>query len=498
MSQGSFLGRAGPLVLARFISACLTASIPLVLARMLSLSEYGTYKQIFLIAQTLYYVLPFGVAQSLYYFVPRVEEPRPYFGQTLAFLVSVGSIGAVALYALMPMIASTLNNPALLEYRVPLALYCAAALGGFPLELSLTSRGKTGASAASYLISDISRAVILTLPVLLGYGVRGLMTGIVLWALARFVAAALLMLRVSSGPLFDRRLFINQIAYALPFGAAILFSIPQQYAHQFMVSSSVTPELFAIYAVGCFQLPLVDLLYTPTSEVLMVRLGELDRTNRLHEAVSAFRHAGAKLSYFFLPLGAFLFAAAPEFIGAVFGPRYLPAVPIFRICVIGVPLATLPLDGTLRARDQTRYLFFVYALKAAVTVPLVYVGVKSFGMLGGIGSWAAAEVLGKALLLRRVPAALSTPSLTLRLVDVIPWKDLGKAALAAVAAALAVVALRAGSTSAWNSLPASGWARLLPLCAAGALFSIGYFATLRAVGLRPSSILGGFWVRKTA
>ncbi len=73
-ASGSFLGKAGPLVLARLFTAGLTLSIPLVLARVLSLEEYGTYYQLFLIAMTLYYVLPMGVVQILYYFLPRTEQ----------------------------------------------------------------------------------------------------------------------------------------------------------------------------------------------------------------------------------------------------------------------------------------------------------------------------------------------------------------------------------------------------------------------------------------
>ena len=92
----SFLGKAGPLVLARLFTAGLTVSIPLVLARVLALEEYGTYYQLFLIATTLYMVLPFGVVQSLYYFLPRAEEKRPWLGQTLFFMsgAAVGATGA--------------------------------------------------------------------------------------------------------------------------------------------------------------------------------------------------------------------------------------------------------------------------------------------------------------------------------------------------------------------------------------------------------------------
>ena len=45
----SLLGRASPLVVARLLSAGITFTIPLVLARVLSLEAYGEYKQIFLV-----------------------------------------------------------------------------------------------------------------------------------------------------------------------------------------------------------------------------------------------------------------------------------------------------------------------------------------------------------------------------------------------------------------------------------------------------------------
>ncbi|MHB8875511.1 MAG: polysaccharide biosynthesis protein, partial [Myxococcaceae bacterium] len=150
----SLVSRAGPLVLARFVSACLTVSIPLALARSMALADFGTYKQLFLISQTLYFVLPFGVPQSLYFFIPRSEEKRTFLGQTLLFLLGAGCAAGVALWAFGPTLAHALNNPGLIAYRTDLALYTGLTIGAFSLELSLTCQGKTKAAAAIYLGSD--------------------------------------------------------------------------------------------------------------------------------------------------------------------------------------------------------------------------------------------------------------------------------------------------------------------------------------------------------
>ncbi|MGZ3459538.1 MAG: lipopolysaccharide biosynthesis protein [Archangium sp.] len=494
----SFLGKAGPLVLARLFTAGLTLSIPLVLARVLKLEEYGTYYQLFLIATTLYYVLPFGVVQSLYYFVPRAEEKRPWLVQTLLFMSGAGVVAAALVWGLLGFVAGKFGNPALLEHRATLAAYTAFLLASFPLEISLTSQGRTKHSAVAYLVSDATRAASMVVPCLLGAGLHGLMLAVAGFAFLRYVAAWVVLLRGSSGPLLRPGLWREQLVYSAPFGAAMALAIPQQNAHLYMVAGAVAPTLYALYRVGCFQLPVVDLLYTPTSEVLMVRLGELDKHGRLEEGVLAFREAAGKLAFVFLPFAAFLFAAAPEFIGALFGAKFLPAVPIFRVSVLGVVLAILPMDGVLRARGHTRAILMSYLLKAAVTAPLVWFGVRRFGMMGGVVSWAVAEVVGKGALLVRVPAALSTPAHTLRVRDVIPWHELGKAALAAVAAAVGVFLLRAGTGHAWGGLPEGFLWRVLPLALSGFLFVTGYVGVLYATGVRPLSLLASLRSRRAA
>lgn len=418
--------------------------------------------------------------------------------QTMGFLAIVGGLGVSLLWVFGDGLARYFSNPALLEHRTALAIYTFCLLSSFPLEMSLTSQGKTRASAICYLVSDTMRALAMVVPVLLGYGLGGMMYSAAGFAFARMVVAYVVLLKGSEGQLWDWKLFRQQLAYAAPFGAAMALSIPQQYAHQYAVSGIVSPEMFALYAVGCFQLPIVDLLYTPTSEVLMVRIGELEKSGHLNEALLSFREAASRLAYAFLPMSAFLFAAAPEFIGALFGQKFLPAVPMFRVSVVGVALAILPMDGVLRARNQTRHIFLSYMVKALVTAPLVYFGVKRFGMMGGIGSWALAEVFGKATLLVRVPAALSTPERRLKLRDVIPWLAICKALGAAGAAAMAVFALRVVSAHAFVGMPAGFVWRAIPLAVAGLLFGVGYLAVLWVAGVRPLSLLLAMRRRRTA
>jgi O-antigen/teichoic acid export membrane protein len=485
MAGKGLFRRAGPLVIARFAATAITFCIPLVLARKMSLGEYGTYKQLFLVGAPLMNVLPFGMTSSLYFFIPRAEQRRPFLFQTYVFLLLAGAVGAALVLGLLPVAGASFQNGALAGFRGELAGYVFCFLGANALESTLTSQGKTGASGAVYVTSEFFKAIALIVPVLLGFGLRGAMIGLCVLTALRLCASWALLGR-TQGPLIDRAGLRRQLAYAVPFGAAMVLALPQQLAHQYMVSAHVTPELFAVYSVGCFQLPLIDLLYQPTSEVLMVEIGELEREGRLEHAVGLFREASSKLAFFFLPAAAFLFVAAPEFIGAMFGQKFLGAVPIFRVSVIAVALASLPMDGVLRARNETRYLFVTYLTKAIVTVPLVWFGVLRFGMMGGIGAWAAAELVGKAMLLARVPRALSAGR-RLNLFEVLPLVQLGKSLIAAAASAIAIVLLRRVVPSVSHTPGLIG--RAMPLVLFGGLFTLGYCAALTAAGIRPLRML---------
>jgi O-antigen/teichoic acid export membrane protein len=492
----AFMRRAGPLVLARFFTAAMTFAIPLVLARKLSLDDYGTYKQLFLVSQTLFYVLPFGMTQALYFFVPRSSDPRPFFGQTLAFITAGGMLAATLLVMLNGPLAAYFSNPAIADYRWVQAAYLAFLVGAGSLEASLTTQGRTKHAALAYLVFDCLRAVCMIFPALLGYGLKGTMIAMVGFAAIRFASNCTLVSKSGTGPLFDPKLFKQQLLYAAPFGAAMLLAIPQQYAHQYAVSAMVTPAMFALYSVGCFQLPIVDLLYTPTSEVLMVQIGELEKVGRVHEAAAAYRAAAGRLSLVFFAIAAFLCSSAHEFIGALFGQKFIGAVPMFQVCVLGIVLAVFPMDGVLRARNETRFIFLSYLVKALVTVPLVFFLVKTLGMMGGILSWVFAEVVGKLMLFSRLPRALSTPSQKVTAKEIIPVKEFLQASAAAIAGAIGLLLMRGVASHALEALPPGFAARLAPLAVDGTVFGIAYLVVLYSVGVRPQALLASLRGKK--
>src|SRR5207253_3417525 len=111
------LGQAGPLMLGRAGATVLGFALPLILTRLLAQAEFGTYKQVWLVVTTGYFMLQLGLAQSLYYFVPRKDgRAREWLTQSFLSLSVLGSVCAAFLYQARFVIARQFANPELASF----------------------------------------------------------------------------------------------------------------------------------------------------------------------------------------------------------------------------------------------------------------------------------------------------------------------------------------------------------------------------------------------
>jgi len=341
-------------------------------------------------------------------------------------------------------------------------------LCGSALDLVYMAEGRIKPSALARVGGEAAYTTSLLACTLLMHSLEGAFIGICIGTGLRAAACWVLMMREHglhvSVPDLKR-----QLAYALPFGMAFVIIIPQQQFHSYFVGANVTAAAFAIYSVGCFQLPVIDMLYTPVSEILQLGIAEHDARGDRAGATGLFREAVARLSFVFVPVMGLLIVCAPQLITFLFTDRYLEAVPVFRLALISVPMAALPLDGVMRARAQNRFMFWISTVKLALTVPAVMLGLRTFGPIGALGGWMCAEEFCRLIMLWRTARLFDS-----NIMGVLP-RELWFQALGALAAApLAYVAIQ--------MVPGP---LLMRLFACGIVFGLVYLAVLRLFGVLP-------------
>ncbi len=480
----SILTRARPLLAARLAGAALAIAVPMVLARVLLPAAYGTFKQAWLVSQTLALMLPMGLTQSLYYFVPREPKDRDrYVAQTVWAHAALGLVAALLVLGGRGFLARRFQNPELDGLLGWVAAFAGLLVAGSPLDVAWNASGRIGAAALARLATELLRSGALIAGALAVGTVRGALVGMTLATAARAVVGFVLLGR-SHGLAGGAALLRRQIAYALPFGAAFLLIVPQQQFHQYAVSAAVTAAAFAVYSVGTFQLPVVDVLYTPVSELLQIGLAQCDGSRRgRRSGLGLFHEAVLQLSFAFLPLAGLLFVVAPALIELLFSRLYLSAVPLFRLSVVPIVLAALPLDGVMRARAQNRFMLLLSAGKLALTAPLVLGGLALFGPLGAFSGWVAAETVSRAVMLHRTATLFQV-----KFAGVLPGRALARQ-LAATLFAM---------PPAWFALQATPGPLFLRLATAGLTFAAAYLGLSWARGWLPTGWIALFRGRAAA
>jgi O-antigen/teichoic acid export membrane protein len=468
----SILSRARPLLVARLTGAIITVAVPMVLARVLVPASYGTFKQAWLVASTLFLVLPMGITQSLYYFVPREPERRDRFvAQALWATTLLGATATALLLAARPLVAAHFDNPELTRLLPWVAAFTGFILAGAALDLAWNANGRIGAAAIARVATEVTRAIAMIVGALLVGTVEGVFAGILVAAILR-AAVTWVALGREHGLRIELGALRRQVAYALPFGVAFLVLVPQQQFHHYAVGAAVSASAYAIYAVGTFQLPIVDILYTPVSELLQLGIAQVEREGGPHRAgLALFHEAVLQLAFAFLPMAGLLLVVAPDLIGFFFSDAYLPATPVFRVAALSVILAALPLEGVMRARAQNRFMLLLSVGKLAATVPLVLAGLAWSGPIGALAGWIVADAISRFVMLFR----------TARLFDVPIRAVLPKGPLARQLAATLLA-----MPAAFAAAHLAGASNLARMIAAGLAFGVAYFAVVWIGGGLPA------------
>ncbi len=458
-------------------------AIPLVLARTFDQAEFGTYKQLFLIYSTLFGLAQLGMAESLYYFVPRDHAQAGRFvANALAVLASIG-LAAVAMLALFrDQVAGWLTNPAISPHAVLLGWFLAAMLVSAVLEIVLIARHRHGQAALTYAASDIGRAVCLTVPALMAWGLRGVMAGAVTFASVRLLVTLLTVYRQFGSHLrVDVAALRRQLVYVLPFAIAVGIEILHINWHQYAVASRFDAAAFAIYAIGCLQVPVIDLIVTSTVNVMMVEMAAIPGGDRgaarwlWHDTIT-------RLAFMIFPLCAFLVLMSREIIVVLFTTAYEASAPIFMLWSLTILASVLVVDGVLRAFAQTRFLLVQNVIHLAIVAGLAGAFIHLFGLQGAVLVTLFATVIVKSVAIVRITRIMGAG-----LADALPWQRLATAAICAAAAAVPALLLVKGAAI----------APLAALLLAAPTYGLSYAALYYAVGRRAYPPLIGSAVTTT-
>jgi O-antigen/teichoic acid export membrane protein len=441
--KGSLTARAVWLMFAKTMAFGFSLALPLLLVRRLNIAEFGLYKQAFQAIGTAIVILPLSFGMSAYYFLPRETDPVRR-GQvvlnTLLFNLCIG--GAVFLTLLFrPQFLAKLFNNAELNSLAPLVgavimLWIFAAF----LEMVTVANEESRLTPLFVISAQLTKTALLVGAAATVASVRALLWAALAQGLAQSVVLLLYLRSRFPGfwRKFDFALWRAQFAYALPFGLLGILWTTQTDLHTYFVSQRFGAELFAVYAVACFDIPLISILTESVNSVMIPRVSFLQSQNRSREIVSLAAGVMRKLASVYFPLYAFLMLLASEFIHLLFTQKFAASIPLFRVNLTLLPLAIVALDAIVRAHKELgRFLLIARVILLTAMVGALWFGVRNFSLYGMIWIVISFATLERVIITVRCGTVLGVGFKDLPLLT-----DVGKIALATLAACVPTYAVR--------------------------------------------------------
>jgi len=427
------------LLVGRTLGSAASFLVPVVLARIFDPTEFGTYKQLFLIHLTLNVVAQLGMAESLFYFIPLgPREAGRCVMNSMLVLAAAGAGCLGLLWALEGRVSEWVGNAAIARHLPLIGAFLFLTLASSVLEIVLTSRNRFLGAALSYAGSDLLRVALFIVPVLVFRRLDALLLGALAFGVARCCAALVYLRREFGDELRpDASVLATQLSYAVPLGLGGAIAIVESNFHQYAVSHLFDAAAFAVYSVGCLQIPLVDLIAGSACNVMMVRMAEDLRDGRGRSIEATWRDTTRKLAWVFFPLAGVLLVSARDLVPVLFTDRYAASVPIFMIWSLTIVFAVLQVDGVLRVYAETRFLLALYVGKLLLIASSIGWLISRFHLAGAVLATLFAMVVAKGLALLRIKARIGVP-----LSRVLPWANLLRTALAAALAGAAALAVR--------------------------------------------------------
>jgi O-antigen/teichoic acid export membrane protein len=418
ISKKSFI-----LMVGRGVVFFINVVTPIFLVRFFSKLEYGEYRQVMLILSSFSAILPFGLTNSLFYFFPAYpKEKNVYLSRTIGLMFVFGVLFSLLFALFNRQIGDYLQNSQLHSFHI----YLSAAIGMLTLsaliETVLVIDNKIMLSTQVMAGTQILRTLIIIFCGIIG-GVTYIVYGLLFLYASKTIGSLVYFkfkYNISVSALKMRDSF-EHLKYAIPFGMGVIFGSLSEVVDKYMISNFLGVDTFAVYAVGCYELPFIAIVFSSVADVILPNIVENKEKNNRGEVVKLWHYSIEVSMLMAIPLYISFFVFADQFIVTVFTSNYAAAVPVFRIAILTVLLEGTRYGMITRAYAKTGFMFIASLVSLLFMLPSCYFGIKHYGLAGAI----VAVMLSRALLVAS-EIIYSKYLLSLRWSQLLPFRYMAK------------------------------------------------------------------------
>jgi O-antigen/teichoic acid export membrane protein len=418
------------LSVSRIVNQGLQILSPVILVRLLTVTQFGQYREFLLYVTLLAPVCGLAINSSLIYFVPRDTRRTWSFVQLSVVLVACSTALVLAGLAVGNLLSGWRLVP---RYFWELLLYLALLTNIDFWESLWLAQGRTSAVFAYTSGRLIVRLLVIIVAAAISHEVGVILLSLIVMEALRVAISVLAWRRLARGQLapLPAREWREQLQWALPVAVGtVIVTVNDQVGGVFIVRILGAAAL-AQYAIGGYAQLVISAVRNSVSDVLLPAMaGE----RQVEQVIAMWKDATVVFTLLLLPCIALMIRFADPLITFAFSPSYHSAVPVFQAYALTLVFACFDFPVFLRAINRTRVFIVVGIVTMVVNLGTLVFMTTWFGLVGAVAS----------LLLTRLIAFLWYYRLMVQFVGCAPrelvrWADAGKITLATMLATLVVL-----------------------------------------------------------
>ena len=420
----------------RVLGALLSLATAMVLSRLLTRAEYGTYQQIWLVYNTIAPLFILGLPAGVVYYTSQADAGgrKMIVRQTTLLLALAGlAIGAI-MYCFSDALAAQFGGRSLGGLIRLFALFPVFTLPLSFVDSFLITIDKAKAAALFGILSNVVQYGAAVLPVALGAGLQAAVLALDAVAVARFAVVALIFAIATSSVASrsDSGFAARLLRYAIPLGVSGILGTVMMQLGRVIVATFCGVQEYAVYVNGATELPFVGIITGSVMSVVTPAFVRLLKDGQDEEVIRLWHSATRKVALLFFPLTAVLMVYGPDLIILLFSERYAESSSVFRIFLLLLPLRITVYGSLLMAAGKSHLILMASGLALVLSVALNLVLIPLIGLDGAALATVAAVYLQTGWQLH-----WCTRLLGCRWREVFPWPALARLAIvSALAAAL--------------------------------------------------------------
>ena len=381
-SQGAWI------MFAKVIGFVLSFFLPLITVRFLDQEKVGLYRQSFQVVANMVAILPLGISMSAYYFLSReIENRTSTIFNILLFNFTAGALAFFGLYFYPQILGNIFKSEEMTQFAPLIGLVIWLFIFSTFLEVVALANREARIATVSIILEQFTKTVLMGGAVIMFGTVEAFLYAAIIQGVLQTI---ILMIYLNSRfprfwKSFRLQFFREHLFYALPFGFSGLLWILQTDIHNYFVGYKFSAAEFAIYAYGCFQLPLIGVLQESTAAVLIPRMSELQSRGEKREMLFLTVRVMEKLALFYFPVYVFLLITAEVIIITLFTRNYLASVPIMMINLTLLPFSVWVIDPMVRAHKELGRVLIISRIFFTIGLVIaLYFGIQHFDLRGMI------------------------------------------------------------------------------------------------------------------